>query len=107
MAGSFLTVTSAVEFPGGDAEIVRFVNAYSEYLAKHQTFVGFCFDCEATSTVREMVTTGSMYIRSGPGTTYPQVGTIVAKSTVSVLKTEGNWAFIGAGWVSMAYLRPK
>lgn len=45
-------------------------------------------------------------IRSGAGTTYPQIGKLPRGASVTVYETKGSWGRIGTGkWVSMDYLK--
>lgn len=51
------------------------------------------------------VTTASLNIRSGPGTSYSIVGTITDYGTYTIVETQGNWGKLksGAGWISLSY----
>lgn len=48
--------------------------------------------------------TDSLSIRSGPGTDYEKVGSLQRGKQVTVEYWEGNWAFIGGGYISGDYL---
>lgn len=53
---------------------------------------------------------GALNVRSGPGTNYPKIGSVL-KGTVVIVKTHGDeWDFINSdglqGYVSNAYLHP-
>jgi GH25 family lysozyme M1 (1,4-beta-N-acetylmuramidase)/uncharacterized protein YraI len=61
---------------------------------------------------RYRVTAGSLYVRSGPGTTYPSVGYLVQNDIVEALASnaDGSWLKVRrltdglTGWVSATYL---
>lgn len=45
-----------------------------------------------------------LLVRSGPGTEYPQVRSLPHGYMVTVLYFNGNWGYVGDGWVSKDYL---
>lgn len=57
------------------------------------------------------VATGSVNVRTGPGTGYSKVGTLSAGELVDVKDCQGSWCFVDRnagtdGWVSASYLQP-
>jgi len=52
------------------------------------------------------VTASALTIRSGPGTEYPTLGYLRRGDCLDLLgrSSDGNWARIGEGWVSVRYL---
>ena len=48
-----------------------------------------------------------MYIRSGPGTTYKQVGGTVVGQILRITTTSGKWGKVSNGWVSLNPLYSK
>lgn len=74
---------------------------------------GYCsmtyLSVPATSSV-QLMTTASLNIRSGPGTSYPVIGVIPKGATVTATSIANNWAnvtYLGkTGYSSMSYLVP-
>lgn len=58
--------------------------------------------------VDPVVTADSLNVRSGPGTDYPRIGSLVRGNKVTILSTEGDWYYISmgdvTGYVSAAYI---
>ena len=57
------------------------------------------------------VATGSVNVRTGPGTGYSKVGTLSTGEYVDVKQCQGSWCFVDRnagtdGWVSANYLQP-
>ena len=57
------------------------------------------------------VATGSVNVRTGPGTGYAKVGALTAGEYVDVKQCQGSWCFVDRnsgtdGWVSGNYLQP-
>jgi hypothetical protein len=53
------------------------------------------------------VTADSLYIRSGPASTFAVVGGLVKNQIVTVLSEQNGWAKIDKGWCSMTYLQKQ
>ncbi|CAN7642340.1 SH3 domain-containing protein [Phyllobacterium sp. LjRoot231] len=55
-------------------------------------------------------TTGSVNLRTGPGTGYTRVATLAAGTRVNILACQPNWCRVGnqgvRGWLSANYLQP-
>ena len=52
--------------------------------------------------------TSNLRIRSGPGTSYRQVGSLSAGQPFSAIGSQGEWVQIaGGGWVSAHYVTPN
>ncbi len=52
--------------------------------------------------------TANLRIRSGPGTSYRQVGSLSAGQPFSAIGSQGEWVQIaGGGWVSAHYVAPN
>ena len=52
--------------------------------------------------------TSNLRIRSGPGTSYRQVGSLSAGQPFSAIGSQGEWVQIaGGGWVSAHYVAPN
>ena len=58
-----------------------------------------------TETLYGRVTTGSLNVRSGPGTGYDKCGKIYAGKTVEILESLNGWYRIAEGYVSADYIR--
>ena len=58
-----------------------------------------------TETLYGRVTTGSLNVRSGPGTGYDKCGKIYAGKTVEILESLNGWYRIPEGYVSADYIR--
>lgn len=50
------------------------------------------------------VTASSLYVRSGPGTSYSAVGGLKKDQIVTEVSNNGSWLQISSGWCSMKYL---
>ena len=59
----------------------------------------------APETVYGRVVTGSLNVRSGPGTNYDKCGKVYAGKTVEILETLNGWYRIPEGYVSADYIR--
>jgi hypothetical protein len=58
------------------------------------------------TTGTHIVTASRLNVRSGPGVTHSDVGTLLRGQTVTVHQRSGDWARIGPGrWVSYRYLQ--
>lgn len=51
------------------------------------------------------VTAGTLYVRSGPGTDYDQVGSLSKGDKVTILETSNGWGRISDGWISLKYVK--
>ena len=60
---------------------------------------------EASETLYGRVVTGSLNVRSGPGTNYDKCGKVYAGKTVEILETLNGWYRIAEGYVSADYIR--
>ena len=49
-------------------------------------------------------TNDNLFVRSGPGTQYAQLRILPRGQMVTVLYFDGNWGYIGDGWVRKEYL---
>lgn len=53
-------------------------------------------------------TTGPLNVRTGPGVSYPKIGTLPPGTPVDVQQCQGSWCSVGSwggsGWVSANYL---
>lgn len=61
----------------------------------------------ASEPLRGMVTTGTLNVRSGPGTSYGKVGTLRRGASVTIEDTVGNWYKVSGsvnGYVSSDYV---
>lgn len=73
---------------------------------------GYChadYISTVSSTPSTVKVSGSLNVRSGPGTSYARVGSLYNGTTVLVLSTSGSWSKIlysgtKTGWVSSQYL---
>lgn len=54
--------------------------------------------------VTRYVTATKLNVRSGPGTTYPIVATLVNGAQVTIVDVSGTWSKTAKGWVSNDYL---
>ncbi len=65
-------------------------------------------NCDTSYAGQYTCTASSLFIRSGHGTSYPDVGSIPYGATVTVTKGNGSWAHVTygnvSGYASMAYL---
>ena len=59
----------------------------------------------ASETLYGRVTTGSLNVRSGPGTGYDKCGKVYAGKTVEILESLNGWYRIPEGYVSADYIR--
>ena len=50
------------------------------------------------------VTASALNVRAGAGTSYKVLNCVYKGNKVTVTKTDGNWGYIGTGWVCMTYL---
>ena len=57
----------------------------------------------STLPYKVRVTVNKLNIRSGPGTEYEKVGSIIDKGVYTITKVKGNWGFLlsEAGWICL------
>lgn len=85
---------------------------YLKLLYKNETEDGFTLDTSDAGTyeVYNCASLGYVRVRSGPGTSYDQVGTLAYGSIVTVYGSYNGWAVVDYNgsreWVSMDYLTP-
>jgi len=71
---------------------------------------GLCVALTALTagTALAAVTTATVNVRSGPGTSYPVIGSLAPGDSTGVTNTDGNWCQVDLsgteGWVSCRYL---
>lgn len=62
-------------------------------------------NAQATTAANTFRATSNLRVRSGPGTSYPQIGSVGRGQTVEAVGSQGEWVRItGGGWVSANYL---
>jgi uncharacterized protein YraI len=70
--------------------------------------LGAVIACLSAGSAFAAVATGSVNVRTGPGTWYPRVDTLYAGEQLSISDRNGGWCFVQKagpdGWVSCRYL---
>ena len=74
-----------------------------------QVFSRAAFTTSASGATALYVVDGPLWVRSGPGKSFPQVGSLVVGTPIQVEATHPHWALVAApgnltGWVARQYL---
>lgn len=100
----FHTNESVAKWLYSDANLKKLAQSMADMLASHYGYKKKT-NTEKYSTGIYRVTTDTLNVRKGPGTSYSIVGSVPKGGAYTIVKVDGNWGFLksGLGWIHLGY----
>ena len=104
-------------YPGQSISVISTSNGWSKinyngktgYVSSQYLRIGSTTTSNSNTTSGTYYTSATLNVRSGAGTNYPKIGSLIANKKVSVISSSNGWSKISyngkTGYVSSQYLR--